>query len=69
MSPSVPQSTPSNLNLFGGPSDPFKPPTLKQLRMEAIQRQIIEKTNAGLPIGSQAIDSSNIIFRGGHFTR
>ena len=31
--------------------DPMKPPTLKQLRMEHITRQIIEKTNAGLPIG------------------
>ena len=54
----------SNPQLLG--SDPMKPPTLKQLRMEAIQRQIIEKTNAGIPIGAIAIDSSNIIMRAQH---
>lgn len=42
----------------------MKPPSLKQLRMELIQRQIIDKTRAGMPIGAQAIDASNIIMRG-----
>ena len=44
--------------------DSMKPPSLKQLRMELIQRQIIDKTRAGMPIGAQAIDASNIIMRG-----
>ena len=46
-----------------GVENPFKPPSLRQLRMETIQRQIIEKTKAGLPVGAQAIDSSNVIMR------
>ena len=40
----------------------MRPPTLRQLRMESIQNQILEKTKAGMPIGIQPIDSSNVMF-------
>lgn len=39
----------------------MKPPTLRQLRMDQIQRKIIERTNAGLQIGMHVIDSSTTL--------
>ena len=54
----------NSIDLLSDGKGPMQAPSLRQLRMEMIQKQIIEKTKAGLPIGAQAIDSSNVIMRG-----